>query len=255
MKTFIHLVWSDLKRLWSYRIILFIFVLTVIFTLAIALFPALDPSNFIYVSIFILPVIIFSISLFIDREEGTLLPFVFSPMKSAYLVFSKVISALIVQLIPIIFILGAMAFTMSDEMAFMETAEINALFFDFFLIFLAYLLGSILHILIGLSLSIISKTSSILSLSYVVYIIVFSLTAIMYSNGIIPLKFQDFLIVSPAFLSGVLIDNVIAGAAYSETWLIVLAVGLQVAYAVLLTLFVIIPYFKQYVVATETAKN
>ncbi len=255
MKTFIHLVWSDLKRLWSYRIILFIFVLTVIFTLAIALFPALDPSNFIYVSIFILPVIIFSISLFIDREEGTLLPFVFSPMKSAYLVFSKVISALIVQLIPIIFILGAMAFTMSDEMAFMETAEINALFFDFFLIFLAYLLGSILHILIGLSLSIISKTSSILSLSYVVYIIVFSLTAIMYSNGIIPLKFQYFLIVSPAFLSGVLIDNVIAGAAYSETWLIVLAVGLQVAYAVLLTLFVIIPYFKQYVVATETAKN
>ncbi len=255
MKTFIHLVWSDLKRLWSYRIILFIFVLTFLFTLAIALFPALDPSNFIYVSIFILPVIIFSISLFIDREEGTLLPFVFSPLKSAYLVFSKVISALIVQLIPIFFILGAMAFTMSDEIAFMETAEINALLFDFFLLFLAYLLGSILHILIGLSLSIISKTSSILSLSYVVYIIVFSLTAIMYSNGIIPLRFQYFLIISPAFLSGVLIDNIIAGAAYSETWLIVLAVGLQLAYAVVLTLFVVVPYFKQYVVATDVVKN
>ncbi|MCK7486016.1 MAG: hypothetical protein MZU97_11040 [Bacillus subtilis] len=35
----------------------------------------IDPTNFIYVSIFILPVVVFSISLFIDREEGTLLPF------------------------------------------------------------------------------------------------------------------------------------------------------------------------------------
>jgi len=241
MKNFFHLVWSDLKRLWSYRIILFIMVLTFLFSLAIMLFPMIDPSNFIYISIFILPVIVFSISLFIDREEGTLMPFVFSPMKSGYLVYSKVISALAVQTIPIVFFMVAMG--------------IAGLRFNFLLLFLAYILGALLHILIGLSLSIISKTSAVLSVSYVAYIIVFSLTAILYSNGIIPLRFQYYLTISPAFLSGVLIDNIVAGSAYSETWLIVLAVGLQLAYAALLTIFIIVPYFKQYIVITETTEN
>ncbi len=236
-KTFFNLVWSDLKRLWSYRIILFIMVLTFLFSIAIVLFPLIDPTNFIYVSIFILPVVVFSISLFIDREEGTLLPFIFSPLKSVFLVFSKVISALAVMTIPIVCFIVAMA---------VAQYEIN-----FLLLFLAYLLGALLHILIGISLSIISKTSSILSLSYIAYIIIFSLTAILYSNGIIPLRFQYYLIISPAFLSGVLIDNIVAGLAFSEVWLLILAVGLQVLYGVLLSLFIILPYFKQYVIATE----
>lgn len=236
-KTFFNLVWSDLKRLWSYRIVLFIMVLTFLFSIAIILFPLIDPTNFIYVSIFILPVVVFSISLFIDREEGTLLPFIFSPLKSGYLVFSKVISALAVMTIPIVCFIVAMAIAHYD--------------INFLLLFLAYLLGALLHILIGISLSIISKTSSVLSLSYVAYIIIFSLTAILYSNGIIPLRFQYYLIISPAFLSGVLIDNIVAGRAFSEVWLLVLAVGLQVVYGVLLSLFIILPYFKQYVIATE----
>ncbi|HAQ56938.1 MAG TPA: hypothetical protein DCR44_06035 [Acholeplasmatales bacterium] len=237
IKTFFNLVWSDLKRLWSYRIVLFIMVLTFLFSLAIILFPVIDPTNFIYVSIFILPVVVFSISLFIDREEGTLLPFVFSPLKSGFLVFSKVLSALAVMTIPIVCFIIAMAIAQYE--------------ISFLLLFLAYMLGALLHILIGISLSIISKTTSVLSLSYVAYIVVFSLTAILYSNGIIPLRFQYYLIISPAYLSGVLIDNIVAGCVFSEVWLLILAVGLQLAYGVLLSLFIIIPYFKQYVIATE----
>ncbi|MFA5006859.1 MAG: hypothetical protein WC509_05300 [Candidatus Izemoplasmatales bacterium] len=237
-KTFINLVLSDLKRLWSYRIILFIAILSLVFSFAIALFPMIDPTNFIYVSIFILPVVVFSISLFIDREEGTLLPFVFSPLKSAYLVFSKIVSAFVVMTIPIVFFIAALAFARYD--------------INFGLLFLAYSLGMALHILIGLSLSIISKTSAILSLSYIGYIVIFSLTAILYSNGIIPLRFQYYLIISPAFLSGVLVDNIVAGTAYSEVWLIALAVGLQIVYGALLALFIVVPYFKHYVIATET---
>ena len=235
-KNFVNLVVSDLKRLWSYRIILFIAVLSLMFAFAIALFPMIDPTNFIYVCIFILPVVVFSISLFIDREEGTLLPFVFSPLKSAYLVFSKIVSAFIVMLLPIALFIAALAFAQYDM--------------DFGLLFLAYSLGVLRRILIGLSLSIISRTTKILSLSYIGYIFIFSLTAIMYSNGIIPLRFQYYLIISPAFLSGVLIDNIVAGGAYSEVWLIALAVGLQLVYGAVLTAFIVIPYFKRYVIAT-----
>ena len=234
MKNFFKYVLNDLKFLYEYRIILLVSILTFVFSMAMAIFPDLDQSNFIYFNIFILPVIIFSISMFIGREEETLLPVISGALKPIYVVFAKIIAATIVELIPIV------AFTIIMRFTGFET--------NYFLLFLTYLLGVVIHIIIALSLAIISKKSSTLTLNYLVYILVFSASAILYSNGLIPLNAQYVMLISPAFLSGVLVDNILAASSYSQTWLLLSSVLLQFVYGFVLVWFVIRPYFKVYLI-------
>ncbi|PKL01524.1 MAG: hypothetical protein CVV56_00655 [Tenericutes bacterium HGW-Tenericutes-1] len=236
MKNFFKYVLNDLKFLYEYRIVLLVSILTFVFAMAMAIFPDLDQSNFIYFNIFILPVIIFSISMFIGREEETLLPVISGTLKPILVVFAKIFAAVIVELIPIV------AFTIVMRFTGFET--------NYFLLFLTYLLGVIIHIIIALSLTIISKKSSTLTLNYLVYILVFSASAILYSNGLIPLNSQYVMLISPAFLSGVIIDNILASSSYSPTWLLVASVTLQFVYGFILVWFVIRPYFKSYLIAS-----
>lgn len=236
MKNFFKYVLNDLKFLYEYRIVLLVSILTFVFAMAMAIFPDLDQSNFIYFNIFILPVIIFSISIFIGREEETLLPVISGTLKPIWVVFAKIIAATIVELIPIV------AFTIVMRFTGFET--------NYFLLFLTYLLGVVIHIIIALSLTIISKKSSTLTLNYLVYILVFSASAILYSNGLIPLNAQYVMLISPAFLSGVIIDNILASSSYSQTWLLIASVVLQFVYGFILVWFVIRPYFKAYLIAS-----
>jgi len=241
MKQFLRLLNNDLKRLYEYGIVLFVSILTFVFAMAMAVFPEMDKSNIIYFNIFVLPVIVFSISMFISREENTILPLVMGSVKPIVVVFAKIISAIIVELIPIIAFIIIFRFTKFET--------------DYFLLFLVYLLGVTLHIIIALALVIISRTSSALSISYLTYILVFSATAILYSNGLIPLSAQPFLLISPAFMSAVLVDNILAISVYSETWLILLSIILQFVFGFALVWFVIKPYFKTYILIQISKKT
>jgi|GEM_PF-576949 len=243
-KEFMALVWDDIKRLNTYSIILFVGVLTFLFAMIILFLPVFDSTNFLYISIFILPVIIFSISMFIEREENTLLPLVSSSMSSIKIVMVKVTAAVIVELIP--FLGFVLAMLIGKDPNFSNEVDIN-----YFILLLVYIMGVIVHIIIGLSLSIIAKTSAILSISYIGYIVIFSLLPILYSNGIIPSSFQYYLIISPAFLSGVLIDYIVSDALNPQVWLIITSVVLQVVYTCLFVRFVISPFFKQYLLITQ----
>ena len=242
MKSFFGLVWDDLKRLFRYRIIYFVLALTFLFGMSMIFFPGFA-TNFLYISLFILPVIIFSISLFIEREEGTVSHLISPSTPTLSVVATKILSATIVELIPFAgFVIGSLL----RRDAFSNDIDVN-----YFLLFLAYVLGVVLHIVVGLALSIIAKSSRILSLSYLAYIVVFSISPILYSNGIIPEGFQYWLIISPAFLSGVLIDTILSQALTPEIWLLVLSVGLQIGYTVLLVSVVVVPYFKQFILFTD----
>ncbi|MDD3122946.1 MAG: hypothetical protein PHC62_05430 [Candidatus Izemoplasmatales bacterium] len=230
---------NDLKKLVEYRILHLIIILTLLFSATMAFFPSINPANIVYVSIFIVPVILFSISMYIEKEENTLLPLLYAPCKTITIVFSKIASALVMSSIPL--------FAYSLVFGLILRIDINYLYFA-----LAYFLGVTLHIIIGLALSIISKSSKILSTNYIVYIIVFSLIPIFYNNGLVPLSFQYYLIISPAFLSGLLIDNILVGVAFSSAWWIFLTIILQIIYVIILTAFVILPYFKSYLLSVDT---
>lgn len=241
MKTFLKYLYNDLKYLYEYRMVLFVSILTFLFAMAMAVFPDLDKSNFIYFNIFILPVIIFSISMFIGREEHTLLPQNTSGLKPIFIVLAKILAAAIVELIPIT------AFTIVLRFIGFST--------NYFLLYLIFMLGAVLHIIIALSLTIISRKSSTLTLNYLVYILVFSASAILFSNGLIPLSAQYFMVISPAYLSAVLIDNVLATSAYSESWLLIVSVVLQFVYGFILIWFVIRPFYKFYVISSLSSDN
>ncbi|MDD3126169.1 MAG: hypothetical protein PHC32_00780 [Candidatus Izemoplasmatales bacterium] len=247
MKDFFPLVWHDIKRLYNYRIIHFVVVLTFLFSMTIWFLPQFGSANFLYISIFVLPVIIFSISMFIEREEKTFVPLITSQTDTLKIVAAKILAAVTIEIFPFI---GYTIVTLIRSSEFSNSIHIN-----YFFLFLVYLMGVIVHIIIGLSLSIIAKTSRILSLSYLGYIVVFSLLPILYSNGIIPQAFQYYLIISPAYLSGVLVDYIISDALNPEVWLIILSIVLQIVYAVVLIRFVVMPFFKQYLLATTNENN
>ncbi|MFA5037669.1 MAG: hypothetical protein WC479_10900 [Candidatus Izemoplasmatales bacterium] len=247
MKDFFPLVWHDIKRLYNYRIIHFVVVLTFLFSMTIWFLPQFGSANFLYISIFVLPVIIFSISMFIEREEKTFVPLITSQTDTLKIVAAKILAAVTIEIFPFI---GYTIVTLIRSSEFSNSIHIN-----YFFLFLVYLMGVIVHIIIGLSLSIIAKTSRILSLSYLGYIVVFSLLPILYSNGIIPQAFQYYLIISPAYLSGVLVDYIISDALNPEVWLIILSIVLQIVYAVVLIRFVVMPFFKQYLLATTDENN
>lgn len=240
MKSFFKYLYNDLKYLYEYRIVLFVTILTFVFAMAMAIFPDLDKSNLIYFNIFILPVIIFSISMFIGREEQTLLPINTNELKPIVIVFIKIIAAAIIELLPIT------AFTIVMRFTGFET--------NYFLLFLVYMLGAVIHIIIALSLTIISKKSTTLTLNYLVYILVFSASAILFSNGLIPLSAQYIMLISPAYLSAVLVDNILAISSYSESWLLILAVVLQFVYGFVLVWFVVRPFYKLYLFSSVIPK-
>ncbi len=242
MKNFKKLFINDLERFFEYRIFHVFVTIVFIFTFAMALFPELNPSNFIYVSVFVLPVILFSISMYIEKEEGTILPMLSTCCKSYEVLLSKVLAALSLQLIPVI--LYTLVFR------FGTGYEINYLAFIG-----TYLLGALMHIIVGLTLSILSKSNNILSMSYLAYIVIFSITPILYENGLIPLSFQYVMIISPAYLSGILLGNVMAGVMYSGLTMILIALFLQIIYICVLVIWVILPFLKAYMLEPKKAKE
>ncbi|MDD3477585.1 MAG: hypothetical protein PHP32_01750 [Candidatus Izemoplasmatales bacterium] len=232
MKHFQMIIINDLKRYFEYRIFHVHIAISILFAASMAFFGSIHPSNFIFVAIFILPVVLFSISLFIEREEGSILPWVSAPCSPTLIAVAKMTSALLMQLIPFVL--------------FSIVLVLKGYEFSYLLFLLAFLLGSLVHIVIGLSLSILSKSNQILSISYLIYIVLFSVLPIFHANGLIPDRFSYALIISPAYLSGILIDSIMAGSLESPVLLVILSVVLQLAYAAILLRYVIAPFFKPY---------
>jgi hypothetical protein len=220
-----------MKRFYKYRIVHMVMILSFLFAAIIAFSPQTNPSNFLYIFVFIIPVVVFSFSLQSDRIENKVLPCGAENCKPLTVLFGKVLSALIIELIPLIFIILVLALVQGLSIAYWG-------------LILAYILGAMVHIILGLTLSIISRTNRILSYSYIVYILVFCTAPIMFYNNQIPLKYQYFLMFSPAFLSGILIENSMVQSPYSPGWLIALAAVLLVIIGVLLVIFAVLPFFR-----------
>jgi hypothetical protein len=233
MKTFFQELNHNLRRLFEYHVIQITIVLSVVFALLMALFPSIDPLNFVSLSLFILPVILYSISTFLYRDDGPVQCSI--PSRSPVLcsVSSQLLASMIIQLIP---------FVLYTTILLVRGHHINV-----FLFFIVFLGGALLHTLIGMVLAITSKTSQQIAYGYLVYILVFSLTPILYINGIIPYAMQYVMLISPAYVAGLLIDNVLAGVQYSSDWLIWLAAILEFGGIFLLIRFAIIPFYTHYI--------
>jgi ABC-type transport system involved in cytochrome c biogenesis permease component len=237
MKNIVKIFKNDFSNFISYRILHMVVILSVLFGLIMGVFVTVEPLVFVYITIFIFPVITFSISFFIEREENTIIPILTCECKPIEIISAKVLSATTLQLVPFIIY--------SFIMKIMLNMNFNLILF-----FLIFIVGIILHILIGLALAIISKSNFAMSMSYIVYIIVFSIVPFLSLSNAVPESMKYFLIISPAFLSGVLFENLILGYLYSEQLLVILAAILQVVYIFVLIFLVIRPFFKKFLVNT-----
>jgi hypothetical protein len=105
---------------------------------------------------------------------------------------------------------------------FVLNVRINYLLFT-----LTYLLGSFTHILIGFFIAHRTKTIFQLSLTYTIYIILFSLIPFLYLYNFMPEILNYFLIFSPAYLNSILLLNIQIGYIFSDSILIAISIILQ----------------------------
>ncbi|MFA7144611.1 MAG: hypothetical protein WC088_05040, partial [Candidatus Izemoplasmatales bacterium] len=118
MKDFFKLVGHDIKKMYNYRIIHFVVVLTFMFCMTVWFLPDFGSANFLYLSIFVLPVIIFSISMFIEREEKTFEPLITSETETIKIVMAKILAAVTIEILPFI---GYVIITLIRSSAFVNS--------------------------------------------------------------------------------------------------------------------------------------
>ncbi|MFW5794297.1 MAG: hypothetical protein ACOCV1_02330, partial [Bacillota bacterium] len=218
MSNLFETVKNDLINYYKYRFLSIIIIISFVFSMFMGLTDLFPPIIYIYISVFILPVITFSVSLLMEAQQKRVLPkLIDKDSKAIIFALGKVLSATIIQLIPFLFY----------TIVLISVLNYN---FNVLLFFLIYLLATIMHILVGLALSIIAKSTYSLSLSYFVYLLLFSMMPIFYSYKFIKSDLSYILIISPAYLSGVLFESVVHGYLVASSWLVVLAVLLQLLY-------------------------
>ncbi len=237
MKHFLQLIKQDLTRLYHTRIIHLVLILSFLFGMMLSVFPSIDPSNIFYLAMFILPVIVFAVSMYVEKEEQSIFPIACSKKDAVQMVISKVFSSVLVMMLPILFFILVLSLRANNKI-------------QFGLLILGYIVGASLHVLIGLFIAMANRSSKTLAASYITYVLVFSVTPILYANGLIPYSMQYVMIVSPAYLSGVLVENILAGVWFSPSWLLILSAVLQVVYIAILYRVAILPHFCKYYLTT-----
>lgn len=225
----LSMIVNDLKNYYKYRYLTIFLIVSVLFGFLMGLTHIFPPIIYVYISVFILPVISFSINLVIGFQQEHM-----NRITLDKYVISKLISAMILQLIPMIIYLIVYLFVLN--------VHFNILFF-----IVIYLVSSLVHIMIGLSLSIIAKTNFSLSLSYLVYLVVFSIIPIFYSLRMIDGQFVSYiLIISPAYLAGVMFEALIDAFHVVDSWFVYVAFIIQLVYIAILYLYVIKPFVGVY---------
>lgn len=236
MKSFILNIKNDFNNFIKYRIFHMIIIVSLVFALAMGIFPRIDPALFIYISIFIIPIITHAITLFIEKEEDTLLSEESCEICYFKVILTKTLSALLLQIIPLVFYL----------IVFIFVLNVN---FNLWLFTLVYLIATIIHILIGFAITLIAKSYISMVLIYAAFIVFISFIPFLFLMNFIPESLLYLFIFSPGFLFSILFDNIIFGYLYSDVLLLILAIILPLVYGGLIFFFILKPYYKNILAA------
>ncbi|MDY0023915.1 MAG: hypothetical protein RBR66_03190 [Candidatus Izemoplasmatales bacterium] len=228
----IKIIKNDLINFYKYRILYMVIIVSIIFAVATGIFPTIDKLLFIYMSLFILPVITHSILLFIEKEDETLIIKEENNLTLLKLVCSKMASSLILQLIPLVLYLIVIGFVLQADISYI-------------LFILVYLLSIFIHILIGQSITILANNHVKMMLMYIGYIIIFSLLPFLALMNVITVNLSYFFMYSPALLTHILLTNITLGTTYFSNLQVILSVILLVLMSIALIIFIIKPFYKK----------
>lgn len=189
---------ADVKRLSKYNILQISVGLAFLYTVIIY-FTSKEEAEaiitlLVFVDVSMMSIIMLGASLFYEKQEGSLKSVMVSPVKLWEIIASKIMSAVLLSFITAI-ILGVVGILVHG-------AEINLA-----LLLLYATLGASAHTMIGLILVIKSKDFNALLVNYMVFVIVFTLPAILYAVGVIPESLKFFIYLSPSYMAQILINT------------------------------------------------
>lgn len=233
MKMFVE----DVKRLYKYNILqisvglAFVYAALIYFTdpaEAVAIVPLL-----VFVDVTMMSIILLGASLFFEKQDGSLKSVMVSPVSLVEVIIVKIMAAVLISVIT--------GVILSTVAIIVHSAAINI-----GLLLLYAILGAVVHIMIGFALVIISKDFNALLINYIIYVMVFTLPALLFGVGVIPASYDWLLYISPSYIAQMLINTSVgAQITVLET---ILGIFYLLTITVVLYKTFVIKKFKEYII-------
>ncbi|PKK95940.1 MAG: hypothetical protein CVV59_01125 [Tenericutes bacterium HGW-Tenericutes-4] len=228
---------ADVKRLKKYNILQISLGLTLLYGVLIYFTSAEEAqtlvSLLVFVDVSMMSIIMLGAGLFFEKQEGSLKSVMVSPVKLSEIVIAKTMSAVLLSFIT--------ATILSAVAIIFHSANINVL-----LLLLYATLGATVHIVIGFLLTIFSKDFNSLLVNYMIFVFIFTLPALFYSLGVIPSNLYFLILLSPSYVTQVLINTSINIT--PPLWEHLFAILYSVTIIAVLYKTVIYKKFKNYVI-------
>jgi fluoroquinolone transport system permease protein len=200
MNNFLHLLNGEIVRLVKYKVLPIALLTSLIWIAIIFLLNkeearGLMPSLMI-MDIGMMSVILIGASLFLEKQENSLKSLLVAPVNFHQIILAKIISSTLLGIIS--------ALVVSLSAYFIHGISIN-----YFLLILYSLLGTGVHVLIGICLSLISKDFTKLLINYVIFACVFTIPSLLNSFGLFSINLDYILLISPTQCAQVLINSLV----------------------------------------------
>ncbi len=186
---------------------------------------------FVFMDISLMTVLLIGSGLFFERQENTLKTLLITPTKFSHIIFSKLITAVIIALQSAL-ILGLLGYFFFDV----------GIRFHYLIIFTVLI--ALMHAMLGFVFSVLLKDFPSLLASIMVYMILFAFPSIFYALDILSDTWSYVLIVSPTHASMLLVE-----LAFGDTvdgWMIVISVLYLIVLTFVFAKWIVFPnYFKK----------
>lgn len=198
MSNIIKLIKGELVRLYKYKIVLVGMIVSIIWVTIIALSDKNSIENIIPMLIFMdagmMSILLMSASFFLEKQEGSIKSLLVTPIKLVDVLFSKVISIIILSIISTtLVVLAAIIF---------HKTSVNILSLYLYVIIIVTS-----HLSIGLVITLFSKDFGAMIGIYAGFAFISLIPSIFYTLGIIPNSFGTILLISPSHAGQMLLNS------------------------------------------------
>ena len=234
MRSTWRLIYGELTRLLKYKI-LPVSLATSIIWIIIFFFVSKEDASYIaplliFVDISIMSILLIGASHHLEKQEGTINSMLVMPVSMGQILAAKIVSSMV---------LGIESFVLVALGLFI----IHGITFNYALMFLFILIAGGAHAAIGFFLAHNSKDFTSMLGQLMAYMFLFTIPSVLYSFGMIDVKYEWFLMLLPSHSANNLINSAFsnefewAKALFGSTYLIILAL--------LLIMLAVYPKFKK----------
>ena len=233
MSNTIKIIKGEMKRLITYKI-LPVSLATSLLWIILFLFISKEEAKhitplLIFVDVTMMAILLIGASNHLEKQDGTIKTMMVLPVSITQILTSKILSSMVLGLESAVITSAALYF-------------IHGVTYNYALLLMFVVIAVIVHAAIGFFLSLISKDFSTMLGLLMAYTLPFTIPTLLFSFGIINVKYEWILMISPSHSSGYLIS----AAVYNEFDYIkvIFACLYLVILAIVLFRFIVYPRFK-----------